>query len=57
MTEYRIVSKALQRLSPWTTLATKKVVVPVDTNPREYHSLVVNDYVTVLAVTPEGWIR
>lgn len=52
----RIVSKDLRPLSPWTTLATKKVTTPPDSRPREYHSLVVNDYVTILAVTSDGKI-
>jgi ADP-ribose diphosphatase len=56
MSGYRIVSKDLRSLSQWTTLATKKVAIPLDPRPREYHSLVVNDYVTILAVTSDGKI-
>ncbi len=54
MSGYRIVSKELRSLSPWTTLAAKSVLAPGDVSPAVYHSLVVPDYVNVLAVTAEG---
>ncbi len=43
-------------LSPWVTVAAKRVRLPGSESPQVYHALRQHDYVTVLALDPQGRI-
>jgi ADP-ribose pyrophosphatase len=50
----KVLHRRTQILSPWVTLVTKTVHQQGDLSGHVYHSLQQADYVSVLAVTPEG---
>lgn len=49
-----LLDRKVLRLSAWTSLVARTVRFPYKSGPDEYHSLRQADYVSVLAVTPEG---
>ena len=54
MTQETILAETTRDvLSPWVTLLTRTVLKP-DSEPQIFHSLGLPDYVSVLAVTPDG---
>lgn len=54
--QHKILSKTVQELSPWVKLSTKRVGMGGDELGQTYHSLVMDDYVNVLAITKSGEI-
>jgi 8-oxo-dGTP pyrophosphatase MutT (NUDIX family) len=56
MSDPRILERKEMRLSPWSSVTARTVVLPGRTAPEDYHSLRQSDYVTVLAVTQDGRI-
>ena len=52
----RIVSSRKTVLSEWTTLVENRVVTSADDAGAVYHSIATADYVSILAVTPDGRI-
>src|SRR5262245_22720879 len=55
MHDARIVGTERSALSPWVTLVAR-AVARGDAAPQTYHSLEQSDYVSVLALTPDGRI-
>jgi len=51
-----ILDRQETRLSPWTSVMARTLIVPGKSEPQEYHSLRQADYVSVLAVTDDGRI-
>jgi 8-oxo-dGTP pyrophosphatase MutT (NUDIX family) len=51
-----IVSRRRERLSDWVSLVSKQVVRSAGSAPGEYHSFFQADYVSVLAIRPDGLI-
>lgn len=56
LAESRILNKEVQTLTSWAKLVTRLVEVPGDGPLQKYHSFALDDYVNVLAVTPDGEI-
>jgi ADP-ribose pyrophosphatase len=54
--EGRVLERSEARISEWVTLVTRSVLLPGAAGPQTYHSLVQADYITVLAVLPDGRI-
>jgi len=54
--KHTVVTKTVRTLSPWAKLAAKQVQVPGHAELQEYHSFVLDDYVTVLGLTRAGEI-
>lgn len=54
--EPEVVSRQELTLSPWVTLVRKEVRFQPDADPQAFHSLMVADYVAILARTPSGRI-
>ena len=52
----RIISRREKILSPWTTLIQKTVEFSPGENPEIYDTLLTDDYITMLAFTPNGEI-
>lgn len=53
--EIILAETSMEVLSPWVTLLARTVLKP-DGDPQIFHSLGIADYVSVLAVTPDGMI-
>ncbi len=51
-----IITREQTRLSPWTTVVTRTLLLPGNDKTQEYHSLKQADYVCVLAETVDGRI-
>ena len=56
MHDFRLVDKTSRRLSHWAELVTRTFEVTGHRNIQEFHSLAIEDYVNVLAVTDRGEI-
>lgn len=54
--EPQILLRSETRLSEWTTVVSRTLVMPGRTKAEDYHSLFQADYVSVLAVTEDGRI-
>ena len=52
----RIVGTTRTSLSPWATLVEKQVQFSAGRPPETYHCLTQDDYIAVLAVTPDGLV-
>jgi 8-oxo-dGTP pyrophosphatase MutT (NUDIX family) len=52
----RVVTRELNRLSPWASVMTRTLVSSGKSEPEIYHSLQQADYVSVFAMTPDGRI-
>ena len=56
MEEPVIIQRIETRLSPWSSVMARTLILPGRTAPEEYHALRQADYVTMLAVTEDGRI-
>jgi ADP-ribose pyrophosphatase len=56
MPEPKIIERRETTLSAWSSLVARTLTLPGKTKPEEYHSLRQADYVSVLAITEDGWI-
>lgn len=52
----QVLQRTETRLSPWTSITARTLVMPGKTQAEDYHSLRQSDYVNVLAVTDDGHV-